>query len=237
MDKSISREVNEHILEIRYKPNARVLDFRGELAASISQHMELTEWRIDNNRVDVHSKDQATRMFVAFRNAGAALRNTSLPDYFPNQATKFTRHLFTLKPLSDPVTVERLGVRSRFATPSPLPFTELLHQFETKVLNVSKEALAAFDARLIDIGAPLNFETKSGKINTNSGPMEREQLARFFEFEKKEDLPEVALYLEFDYWLRPTEPLSVKEIVALIKLYADENWQRHLRLRSLVLGS
>jgi len=129
-----------------------------------------------------------------------------------------------------------LGVRSRFAVPSQQSFDQLLNQFETKALSVREAAFTAFDAKLIDIGAPINFETKFGKINTNSGPMEREQLTRYFNFEKKDDLPEVSLYLEFDYWLRPTDPLSVKDVIALIKLYSDENWQWHLRLRSLILG-
>lgn len=236
MDKVILVEVNEHILELRYKPNARILDFRGELAASISQYMKLAEWRIQDNRVDVESEDKTTRMFVAFRNAGTVIRNTTLQDYFPNQSTKFIRHLFTLEPLTEPVIVERIGVRSRFAIPSPFPFNELLKKFKEKMLNISQEALVAFNAELIDISAPLNFQTKSGNINTNSGPMEIEQLARFFGFVKKENLPKVALYLEFDYWLKPTTNLSTREIIDLIKLFADENWQRHEHIKSLILG-
>jgi hypothetical protein len=82
MAQPFTRTINEHILEIRYKPNAHLLDFRGEPATSISQHMELTEWRIDENRVDVYSKDQAVRFFAAFRNSGAVMRNTSLADFF-----------------------------------------------------------------------------------------------------------------------------------------------------------
>lgn len=229
--------VNEHILEIRYKPNPQILDHRGNLAESISQHMSLTEWRINKNRVDVHSKNQLVRVFVSFRNAGAVVRNTSLPDYFPNQTNKFLQHLFSLEPLRNPLMVQRFGVKSRFATPSPMPFEELLQQYRRKIVTLTPEAESAFGAELIDIGLPLNFETKSGKINSNGGPMEKEQLAKFFDFAAPESLPEVALYVEFDYWLRPSEEMSLKKIMALVKQYAAENWQRYERIRALLIGS
>jgi len=229
--------LNEHILEIRYKPNPQMLDHRGNLAGSISHHMSLTEWRINENRVDVYSKDQLVRVFASFRNAGAVIRNTPLPDYFPNQTNKFLRHLFSLEPLRNPLIVQRFGVKSRFATPSPMPFEELLQQYRQKIVTLTPEAESAFDARLIDIGLPLNFETKYGKINSNSGPMEKEQLAKTFDFAVPESLPEVSLYVEFDYWLKPSEEMSLEKITTLVKQYATENWQRHERIRALLIGS
>ena len=36
---------NEFLLEIRYKPNARILDHRGDWAERISEHMRLPRWR------------------------------------------------------------------------------------------------------------------------------------------------------------------------------------------------
>ena len=237
MEKPESKTMNEQTCEIRFKPNPNVLDRRGEIATSFSQHMELSEWQIGENRVDIFSKDQLARVFVAFRNAGVVIRKAPLPDYFPNQSAKFARHLFALKILQDPVIIDRIGVRSRFAIPSQLSFKDLLLQFERKVVNISKEASLIFDANLTDIGAPINFETKIGKINSHSGPMEKEQLSKFFRLEDKEELPEVALYLDFDYWAKPTDPQSAKDIANLIKSYASENWQRYQKLTSLVLGS
>lgn len=229
--------LNEHILEIRYKPNAHIFDYRGDLAESISKHMSVSEWRIGQNRVDVYDKDQLTRFFVSFRNAGAVIRNTPLPDYFPNHASKFLRHLFSLEPLVDPVRVERLGVRSRFAAPSSMMFEVLLEKYCQCIIAPTQVANEVFDAKLIDIGGSLNFETKSGWINSNSGPMEKTQLVRYFDFVEQERLPEAALYVEFDYWLKPSREVPLKEIVACVKLYAQENWQRYDRIRTLVMGS
>jgi hypothetical protein len=48
--------LNEHVLEVRYKPNPKVLDYRGTWAESISDHMKLPEWRIVENRIDIYDK-------------------------------------------------------------------------------------------------------------------------------------------------------------------------------------
>lgn len=237
MDKPIVELITEHILEIRYQPNSNILDYRGILANSISKHMELSEWRIDENRVDVYSKDQLIKVFVSFRNAGVVIRDTTESDYFANKASKYIRFLFSQKPMPDSISAGRIGVRSRFAVSSPIPFTKLVDQFQQRIFNISDAAMKAFDARLIDVGAPLNFETKNGKINTQSGPMEKEQLSGFFDFKDKDSLPNCALYFDFDYWTRPGEPLVVKNIPSLIKLYSHENWERFTRLRSLILGN
>jgi hypothetical protein len=230
--------ISEHVLEIRYKPDPRILDYRGELALSISNEMKLPKWRIGQNRVDVYEEGELTRVFVSFRNAGVVIRNPSLGDFFPNQSNKFLRFVFTRKPFSrDNTFVQRLGVKSRYAISSQMSFEELLERYMNSVLSLTPEALSAFDAKVIDIGMPLNFSTQIGKINSISGPMEKEQLSSFFKFQKSENLPDVALYLEFDYWLRPEKAMSLKKILSLTKQYAQGNWDRYQRLQALILGA
>jgi hypothetical protein len=46
--------LSENILEIRYKPNSKILDHRGTWAEIISKDLTLTEWLIVGNRFDVH---------------------------------------------------------------------------------------------------------------------------------------------------------------------------------------
>jgi hypothetical protein len=58
--------LSETVLEIRYRPNARVLDHRGAWAEIISAHMSLPQWNIVENRVDIHSKDKSQHVFVSF---------------------------------------------------------------------------------------------------------------------------------------------------------------------------
>jgi hypothetical protein len=232
-----SRILNENILEIRYKPNARILDSRGELAELLTSHMALSEWLIGQNRVDVFSKDQSTRFFVAFKNAGAVMRNVSTHEYFADQVGKFLRLVLDRQPFSSPLLVERLGVKSRFATSVSTPFGELVEAYAQRVLVPSSETKAAFDAEMVDIGGPMNFLTPHGSLNSMSGPMEREQLARFFEHESKSDLPDVAFYFELDYWTRPSKMMSTRDVLALSKRYIQENWERHERMLVLAVGA
>lgn len=226
--------VNEHLVEVRYKPNSRVLDHRGNLAASISEKMALTQWIIDQNRVDVFNKEKSIRYFVSFKNAGAVLHNTNVPDYFPNQANKYLRHLFSLTPIPDPLPVIRLGVRSRFGFKSPIAFEELLDRFLKNIILPSNKVNSVFNGKLIDVGAPINFETEQGTVHSNSGPMKKEQLSKFFQFQDKDTLPEVALYVEFDYWIKPSDEMQHREIISLVKNYSLENWSRFEGIRSLL---
>jgi len=62
--------VNEHVLEIRYKPNPKILDLRGTWAEQISLHMDLPHWRIVANRIDAFTEGESIHAFVGFRNGG-----------------------------------------------------------------------------------------------------------------------------------------------------------------------
>lgn len=228
--------VNEHILELRYKPNPQILDYRGRFVESFSSYMNLSEWRISNNRVDIHSKDELIRAFVSIKNAGLVLRNTDLPDYFPNQANKFIKHLFSTEPFNEPLLVRRLGVRSRFATISPIPFEKLIQECQRKVIKLNTEAANALEAELTDIAFHFNFETPLGKFYFNGGPMEKAQLEEFFDFVDPETLPETVLYVNLDYWLK-SEEMSSRKIKSLVKEFAMENWTRNEKICSLVMDS
>jgi hypothetical protein len=228
----LHKSLNEHTVEIRYTPNPAVLDLRGDLATSVKEHMSLTEWQIGENRVDVFSKDQTMRVFVSFRNMGAAIRNTPNKDFFSDQAIKFLRFAFERISIHSPFT-QRLGVKSRFATPSEMTFDALLKLYRERILKLTPEAETAFDAKLIDIGGSLDFSTPYGRINSGSGPMAKEQLRTFFDFALAE-LPDVAFYEEYDYWIKPDKQVTLREVFDTVKLYASQNWERHERIQKLL---
>ena len=64
---------NENILEIRYKPNPKILDYRGTWAEALAQVMSVSEWRIDENRIDVSNKEKTLKAFASYKNAGAVI--------------------------------------------------------------------------------------------------------------------------------------------------------------------
>ena len=228
---------NEHVLEIRYRPNPRVLDHRGTWAEQIANRMEFKHWRITENRVDVFTNDQVEHAFVGFRNAGFKASDTPTKNFFPDKAKKLFRFLFTLEDFGESLFIERFGLRSRFCTPFSGSFEQLVALFASKYLSLTPAAHEAIGtgARLIDIGAPLNFVDKLGNFNTHSGPMTAKQLSEFFG--KETGFPDVGLYYDIDYFIHPGKLVSGNDVLATISSFADEAWDRHERVRVLVIGA
>ena len=227
--------VSEHILEIRYKANPKVLDYRGTWAELVSDHMGLAHWRIIENRIDIFDVEKKNRAFVGFNNAGLVARNTPTANFFPDQARKLFKFLFTLEGFDKNPFVTRIGVRSRVGTPFSGSFDDLVTRFSSRYLGLTSDARKALDAELIDIGAPLNFKDKHGNFNTSSGPMPKSQIIKFFKFEDEDNLPDVGLYIDIDYWLKPEKTVADKKLLELIRTFAQQAWHRHSQIQDLVL--
>jgi len=227
---------NEMLVEVRYKPNARILDFRGTWAKAISEFMELPHWQIVENRIDIFTEDRAIRAFVGFRNAGLGLLESPNRSYFGDQATKLLRFVLELEGFGDPLLVERLGVRSKFCDPFKGTFDDLRDRFSSRYITLTDRAKVAIgaDARLVDIGAPLNMADRLGNFNSMSGPMAKDQFPRLFM--KDEVFPDVGLYYDIDYWVKPEREVPGKQILGQVKDFSAAAWDRHERLRDLLMA-
>lgn len=214
----------EQILEIRFRPDARVIDRRGALATAISAQLGLPHWQLIENRVDLWNEDEDTRAFVGFRNMGFILRRYSLPGNFIDHANNFVRYVLSQQPFGAvPLLVERLGVRVRFAMPVRAPFASLVDRYQQRVFPVQPAYRSLFGGVLTDIGAPLYFKTELGKLHTHGGPMEKWQIRNFFDYVKEDRLPDVALYTDLDYSTVPAEPLTTERVTALVRRYTQAN--------------
>lgn len=227
-------DLNEHTFEIRYKPNPKVLDYRGSWAEAISDHMELPDWRILENRIDIYNEKRGERAFVGFRNAGFVSFNTPTKNYFPEKTTKLFKYLLNLDGFGKSLFVERIGVRSKFCAKYEGAFEELREKYTTKYLSLTEAAKTIIQAKLLDIGGPLNFADSHGNFNTMSGPMIHEQLSNFFV--KAEGLPNVGLYFDIDYWLKPNKEKEGREILRHIEEFANSAWTKFESISRLILG-
>ncbi len=227
-------EPTETILELRYRPNARILDYRGTWAEVISAHMDLPIWNIVENRVDIHTKDKSQHVFVSFRNAGVVFQDVTTANLFPDKAQRFVRRLLSLEGFDNPLQVERLGVRHKVAIPFNGSFEALVEHVATEYLQLAPAVREAFgDARLVDVGAPLNYWDDVGHFNTSVGPMKEEQFKEFLR--RREGVPEVGLYVDVDYWTRPTSPLSDSEICAKVSAFTTAAHRRSAAIRTLAM--
>jgi len=206
--------ISEQVLEIRYKPNAKILDLRGTWAEAISEHIALPEWRIIENRVDVFDKDFKERAFVGFRNAGYVVHDAPTNNFFLERAAKYVKHLFSLTGFGKNIYVERIGIRLKICFEFSGTFDELLNKYETNYLSLSAKAKNIFKAELKDMSGPLDFQDSHGNFNTLSGPITMEQMPQYFE--GKKELPTLGLFFDIDYWCNPKEKFDEKETLKKI---------------------
>jgi len=233
----MSKVINEHVFELRYKPNSKVLDYRGTWAELISEHMQLSQWRILENRIDVYDNINKNHAFVGFSSSGFLCHDTPTKNYFYDQAIKLFNFIAKLDGFEKEPFVERIGVRSKFCTPFEQGFEELKNRFASKYITLSTEAENALNAKLIDMGAPLNFVDKLGNFNTMAGPMEKAQIVQFFYGKKETEVPEIGLFLDVDYFLKPKRKMNAGEITKSIKEFAESSWDKHEKIKKLILGA
>lgn len=229
--------LNTHLMEIRYKPNSKMLDYRGAWADAITGVMDYQHWRVDQNRIDVWDELKLHTAFVAFRNAGFAVKNAHTNHYFPDHAEKFMKVLFQLEGFDPKPFIDRVGVRSKFCVPFDGTFNDLLELYSSKFVILTGPAKDTLNAKLMDIGSPLVLEDEIAKINFMGGPMTAQQIGHFFELSSNEgvDPPEVGLVFDIDYWCEPKVEMAEKELVILLKKFASACWSMFDRTQKLIL--
>lgn len=223
---------NKFIFELRYKPNARMLDFRGSWAESISEHMQLSEWTIIENRIDVYSKDARNRAFVGFGNSGFVTNDVPSKNYFEDQAVKFIKFVLGLKGFDTPLFVNRLGIRSMFFRPFEGKFVDLLERYATRFLCMTKDVVEIMKAELTDIGGPLVFKGVDCNFTTMSGPMKEDQAKQFLQ--RSDKLPDVGLYFDIDYWKKPEQLVPNNDILEFVARSSKESWDKYERIAELL---
>lgn len=229
MPTKTSDPISRHIFELRFKPNSKVLDFRGEWTNYLSTEMNLPEWKIDINRIDLYDTNDLA--FLSYKNCGFVSQLPPTKNYFEDQATKFLRAIFLIEGFK-PLPVTRLGVRSTFIKSYSGEFTSLFEKYKEKVINPTSEVLKIFGTQLVDIGAPLNFKDNDSYFNTMSGPMALNQIKQFFP--TIENIPNVGLFFEIDYFKEEIGDVSVEYLTGLIKTYAQKSWQKMEGLTQLL---
>jgi len=123
------------------------------------------------------------------------------------------------------VVIQRFGNRSRVATRYIGDFSELLSGFTTKFVNLRPEITEILNGEVIDFGSPINLKTMDGFININSGPMANPQLMEFFP--KYENLPDLAYYLDVDYWREPNKEMEFQELLEWTRKSTTRIWDIH----------
>lgn len=218
-ENEVKENVNQSIIEIRYKPNSKILDYRGSYAEMISKLMGLEHWKITENRIDVYDNEDNKRVFVSFRNSGISINNLTNNQLFLDQALKYFGFLFNDKPFGEKININRIGLRYRNLNKYEGPYEELVIKYHSSMFIIPEETKQAFGYQITDVGFPLDFRDNQARIHTLSGPMSKEQALDFFKFESNDTLPNCGFYIDIDYWEILDEEMNFDQLSKKLSIF------------------
>lgn len=190
----MNKTLSKHLVEIRFTPNAPILDKRGETAEALSSTL-FNYWSISTNRIDFASKDkESIQAFLSYKNLGLLSSYPNEASYFLDEAKNFIKTAWTHFPADK---IKRIGVRSTYIIQTQ-NFTKTFDAYKEKFLKLTDSDIKKFGGDLVDVGFPLNFVSGEDYFNVITGPMEKEQLKQFFG--DIDDLPDSAIYIDVDYF-------------------------------------
>lgn len=218
---------SKYTVEIRYKPNSRFLDKRGEVAELLAGPF-FDQWNISNNRIDFSNKaNENVVAFISFRNLGLFTNYPNTADFFKEKANDFIKSAWTNFPTSK---MTRIGVRSIYLIETE-SFKNSFDEYRKKFLGLSDEDLKKFEGDLIDLGFPLNFAVGEDFFNVTTGPMEKSQSKEFLI--DNEELPASGIYVDTDYFRKEFSPHIIQKNVLD---FVDKGIDKAEKIKDLIAG-
>lgn len=225
---------SDHLIEIRYEPMGAFLNLRGTLADFVRRNGMFRQWEIGENRIDFwnandRQSDPETG-FVSFRNCGYSIHNPATNNYFYDRVGKFLTVLAEFEGFKYP-EILRLGVRSRFYVGVDVSFKTLVNSYSEKCLNPA--LLGTFGLKTEDLGITLNLGEAATKLRVTIGPMNSEQFVKSISPKAKdEDLEDVGIFIDLDYFIPGLDDSSVNNLIANVKRLHQKCWERKAAVES-----
>jgi hypothetical protein len=224
---------SEMILEIRYKPNMRIIDNRGRICQEIVSGANFDQWKVNESTVEFIDNKHNEKAYIGVNNMGYIVKKPLTDNYFIDKISKFIKSSFALNEFNNSLDVLRIGLRYRFCDEFHGQFASLLRNFDSRYISLTDKAKSLMDAEVIDSGAPLNFKDKLGFFNTTCGPMEGKQIIDFFEGHS--ELPSVGFYFDIDYFIKPNRIMSKDEVSKQVKLFDLAAKDRYRKISDLIM--
>jgi len=189
--------ISRHVVEIRFKPDGRLLDRRGQIGEVLVDGDNIFETWAIANRIDLTSKDNShIRAFFSHRNLGLTSFHPNDIEFFKEQTGKFIRSAWN--ELNNR-PIHRVGIRSTFLIEIE-DFDEAVKGYIRKFLNLDDDDLKQIGGQLVDVGFPLHFSDGDNRFNVSTGPMKARQAQQYISEISADNFPDVSLYLDFDYF-------------------------------------
>jgi hypothetical protein len=225
----------EHLLEFRYQPNPKVLDHRGNWVDILRDSLNMSEFGITQDRLDVFDEDHKRRGFVGFKNAGYVTRDDETNNYFVDNSKKFLRNIFKFEDFGPILSVSRIGVRLKTFTGSDSDFEKLKDLYLERIVKLSPKSTEILDAEVTDIGVPLICKDNVGEFKINFGPMGSKQASQFLN--RKVTSHDVGIYFDIDYYINyPTNvDMSFHDFSKNLVNLSVKGWEKYNNFMKLLL--
>lgn len=217
MPKQKEKTVIQFTLEIRLKTLIpSFIDYKGRITELLIDKLKNADkFRIMEDRIDLTSNNNLLSYFVTMRNFGLQIENSNSWNDFISSSESFLSTLESIKEYR-PKDYIRIGTKAQLLIHKKGEgFESIKSYFDKKLISLTNME-NALNAKLGDVGFPLNFESKDGNFNLIVGPMRRKQAFEDYFLKRgigyENILPDTGIFFSIDYF--NIDP-SVKSFSAL----------------------
>ena len=200
-DKTLPSMPNEFRFQISTKPNARLLDVRGELATRLASQVGVHDWTITENLVSVYDADKARVFVVGFKAIGLSVTNSTL-ERFSQQLQSLFNVLAGMDAMQQSLAPISFNVHTTFFPPVNDSYESLVERGRRNLGDVRKATLECFGAGLevIDVGVLIHLRARRGILKYQAGPERSEVVAaKYLRRHNKEGFADVGFLCDFDF--------------------------------------
>lgn len=220
-----ARTIAKYFIEVRFEPDAKILDMRGEIATSVLKK-QFTDWVISENKIDFSNKgtDEFGANF-SYKGLGIYSSYPNPLTFIKNSAESFIKSTWDYFKDNK---IQRIGIRTVSLTETT-DYQKTFDAYKEKFFKVNEEMLSNFDGKLYDIGFPMNFVDGNKYIHMMTGPMYAKQSTQYFDNIK--DIPKYGIFVDVDYYME--DCLSISTSKALIN-FIIEALDKEKRYREII---
>jgi hypothetical protein len=224
-------EVKEEVFEIRFKPNPKILDFRGMWTELFSQSLDYEHWKIEENKLDIFNKDQTERAFLSYKNCGFTCLESPTENYFLDKGFKFFKLLYEIKEFESPLTVERIGIRHKYIVEDTQGFEHAQKGVVNNFISPSTQAKNIFGENIQDLAFMGEFSNPLYNLTLRLSPVRKEEIEGNI---RKAIIPEAGIMVDMDFFSKPAKQLTFGEIQNFIKLTSLEGRKKYQETLALI---
>jgi hypothetical protein len=200
-----NRTISKYFIEIRFEPDAGILDKRGKIAASVLKK-QFTDWIIQENKIDFSKKgNDEFGAYFSYRNLGIYSSYPNALPFIKNSSKDFIKSTWDYFKNNK---IQRIGVRTISLTETT-DYQKTFDAYKENFFKINEETLGKFDGKLYDVGFPMDFIDGNKFTHIMTGPMYAKQSSQHFD--KVKDIPKYGIFVDVDYYMDDCSSISTPQ--------------------------